>query len=592
MEQRKDKIFITLLSYSLKGKRNWFLLSTVIILVSTMLIPFILGVDKEGFIALGIFEMFVLVFINCLVDNSFLHNDSKLAYYKSKPVTLREQISINIIVNLIFAAYLLILILVSVVFQKMDYDIWEAFKMIIPWLAAGIFIAALSSILSGNTLVAGVMTIFNFALPAIIYLIIQFMFSILENLVPGFSADVLMDYFVNNFYKLKYIYFQVYTNEPVDFIYFLLLGVILAGLTLLILKMLKKRKNENTGSFLVFDGYKYFVSVLACLIVPAGFSVITGRYNIVNAIFVSLLMAALTYYIIIAAMERSFKISNLSMKVFVASMAVFVAMTGCTVVIAGRYKNVVPAAEDVKIAYVQNNGWIYDRIKTFAEDDGQLSESDISQIQKGASVVLFTDQENIKAVTELHREVLSDNKYYDEKNYYYNPEINIIYGMKDGSFIIREYKINNDSTGDNRVKDEIANRLLSSQEFKEKNYYYLYDEKYYSGTDYIINMRLWYDGMGSAPVELNTEGIRKCLVKDIDEKFSKADRDFLMLMGYNYDLPYKEHDGDNYYLDVDIIERNRPADNSDEKNKASYERTYTFRLDEDFENTKDYLNLK
>ena len=105
-------------------------------------------------------------------------------------------------------------------------------------------------------------------------------------------------------------------------------------------------------------------------------------------------------------------------------------------------------------------------------------------------------------------------------------------------------------------------------------------------------MRLWYDGMGSAPVELNTEGIRKCLVKDIDEKFSKADRDFLMLMGYNYDLPYKEHDGDNYYLDVDIIERNRPADNSDEKNKASYERTYTFRLDEDFENTKDYLNLK
>ena len=592
MEQRKDKIFITLLSYSLKGKRNWFLLSTVIILVSTMLIPFILGVDKEGFIALGIFGMFVLVFINCLVDNSFLHNDSKLAYYKSKPVTLREQISMNVMVDLIFAAYLLILIWASVVFQNLDYNISEIFKMIIPWLSAGIFIAALSSILSGNTLIAGVMTIFNFALPAIIYLIIQFMFSILENLVAGFSAGVLMDYFVNNFYKLEYIYFNAYSNKPVDFIYFLLLGAILVGVTLLIFKMLKKRKNENTGSFLVFDGYKYFVSVLACLIVPAGFSVISGRYNIVNAIFVSLLMAALTYYIIIAAMERSFKISGLSMKVFVASMAVFVAMTGCTVAIAGRYKNVVPEAENVKIAYVGNNGWIYSRIKEYTEDDGQLSEADISKIQESYSVVLFTDEANIETVTELHREILSDNKYYDEKEYYYNPEIDIIYGMKDGSFIIREYKINNDSGTDNKAKDEIINRLLSSQEFKKKNYYYLYDEKYYSGTDYIINMRLWYDGMGSAPVELNTEEIRKCLVKDIDERFGKVDGNFLMLMGYNYDLPYKEYDGAIYYLDVDVIDRNRPADNNEDNNKASYDRTYTFQLNEDFKNTKNYLNLK
>ena len=487
-------------------------------------------------------EVFVLVFVNCMVDNSFLHNDSKLAYYKSKPVSMNQQISINIIVNLIFAGYLLILIAASVAFQKLDYEIIKIFKIIIPWLSAGIFTAALSSILSGNTLVAGVLTVFNFALPAIIYLIIQFMFSILENLIAGFSTDVLMDYFVNKFYKLNYIYFDDYYDKPVDFIYFLILGVILICLTLLILKMLKKRKNENTGNFIVFDGYKYFVSVFACLIVPAAFSVISGVYNIASAIIVSLLMAVLTYYIIIATMEKSFKISNLSIKVFVASMAVFVAMMGCTLSIASYYKDAVPSAEDVRIAYVGNSRWVYDSIRTLAEDDGQLSENDISLIQKSSGAVLFTDNENIKAVTELHRAILSDNKYYDEENYYYNPEINIIYYMKDGKFILREYKINNDSGVDNSVKDEIANRILSSQEFKEKNYYYLYDEKYYSGTDYIINMHIWYDGTVSAPVEVNAGAIRECLMKDINERLSKNDGSFLMLTCYNYDLPYKEYD--------------------------------------------------
>jgi hypothetical protein len=591
MEQKKNNIFMPLLLYSLKNKRNWFLLSTVIILVTTMLIPFILRVEEELFIAFGIFEVFVLVFINCLVDNSFLHNDSKLAYYKSKPATLRQQISINIIINVIFAAYLLLLIVLSVVFQKIDYEIFESFKLIIPWLSAGIFLAALSSVLSGNTLIAGVMTIFNFALPAIIYLIIQFMFSILENMVAGFSANVLMDYFVNNFYKLEYIYFSAYQNMDLDFIYFLLLGVILVGITLLIFKMLKKRKNENTGSFIVFDGYKYFVSVIACLIVPAAFSVVSYNNNIVSGIFVSLLMAALTYYIIIAAMERSFRISNLSMKVFVISMAVFVAMTGSTVVIASRYKNVVPAAEDVRVAYVGNDGWLYNSIKRYIEDDGQLSEDDISVLRENYGTVLFTDRENIETVTDLHKEILSDNNYYDEKEYYYSPQIDIIYGMKDGSFIIREYRIYNNSGADNATKDEIAHRLLNSQEFKEKNYYYLYDEKYYSGNDYLLSFRLWYNGIESASVELNTEGIRQHLIKDIDEKSGKTDNNFLRLSSYNYDMPYKEYDGIMYYLDIDVIDKNRP--DYYEGGKPVYnDKVYTIELDEDFKNTRKYLNLK
>ena len=164
---------------SLKGKKNWFFLSTVIIFVTTLLIPYILKAEEEFFILFGIVETFVIVFLNCLTDNSFLHNDSKLAYYKSKPVSFREQISINIASNIVFTGFLLVLIALSVVFQGLDYEIFESFKIIIPWLAAGIFLVSLSSILTGNTLMAGAMTIFNFCLPFIIYLIILFVISIL-----------------------------------------------------------------------------------------------------------------------------------------------------------------------------------------------------------------------------------------------------------------------------------------------------------------------------------------------------------------------------------------------------------------------------
>lgn len=579
MEQKRNNIFMPLLMNSLKAKKNWFFLSTVIIFITTLLIPYILGSDGEFFIAFGIVEVFVLVFINCLVDNSFLHNDSKLAYYKSKPATFREQISINIVINLIFAAFLLVLIVLSVVFHNLNYQILDVFKTIIPWLSAGIFLAALSSILSGNTLVAGLMTIFNFALPAIIFLIIQFMFKILENLVPGFSANVLIDLFLDKFYKLDYIYFIVYTDKGVDFIYFLLLGIILVGITLLIFKMLKRRKNENTGNFIAFDGFKYFVSVLASLIVPALFSIVSYSGNLTSEIIVSLLMAALTYYIIIAVMEKSFRISGLSLKVFVISMAVFIATTGVTIVFANHYKSVVPDAQDVKMAYVGNNSWVYNEINKFIENE---DDEELSEFIKRNNVILYSDKENIETIRNLHRELIVNQKY-DFGDYYTNSII-IVYYMNDGSYLIRDYKIN-ESNENNEVKDEIASNLLNSQEFKEKRFYYLYDEQYYSNNRYDLSIQLRHEADLSYSVDFNE--LRPYLVKDINEEFSQTKNSFMRLSSYNYETYYNykemQYKEPGYYLDITI------RDNND----SSKDLNDTIHIYEgSFKNTREFLNLK
>jgi hypothetical protein len=140
MEKKNN--FMPLLIYSIKEKKNWVLLSTVIIFLTTLVIPYILRADNEFFIMFGIFELFVLILINCLVDNSFLHNESKLTYYMSKPVPLSRQIMINIVANTVFTVYLLVLIIVSVLIQDVDNEILRVFKMLIPWLSAIILLSS------------------------------------------------------------------------------------------------------------------------------------------------------------------------------------------------------------------------------------------------------------------------------------------------------------------------------------------------------------------------------------------------------------------------------------------------------------------
>ncbi|MDD4779482.1 MAG: hypothetical protein PHT02_02590 [Tissierellia bacterium] len=578
----KSSNYSSLLLYSLKNKRSWVILSTVIIFVTTLLVPYILNADKEFFILFGIVETFILVFLNCLIDNNFLHNESKLAYYKSKPVSMKTQISINIIVNIMYTGFLLALISLSVFFQEVNYEIFESFKIIIPWLLVGIMLASLSSILSGNTIMAGAMTIFNFCLPLIIYLIILFIFTILENIVIGFSAKVLMDYFINTIYKIEYIYFLKYANKSIDIIYFVILAVIIIFISLLINKFVKRRKNENTGNFIAFDGYKYFVSVLACLIIPASFSIMSYSNDMISKIIVSLILAILTYYIIIALMEKSFRISMLSAKVFIVSIAIFSAVAGGTVIFANQYKNVVPEAEDVKMAYIGTNRYVATDgyiINQLQKNDNE-SLNNILEWQKINGHVMFTEKDNIENITDLHREILIDQNY--EFLDYYLSNLVIVYWMNDGRVIIRDYKLNrteqtNESEA-NKNKDEIAYKIINSQEMKQRKYFYLYDNKHYNSTNLICYVSS--DITGELIKNIDIDEVRPYLIKDIEKTFTELEDPFLLLV-YNFDFYQdKGMKTNKYYIAIEEIANQNHNNN------------YRFYLNEDFENTLEYLNLK
>ena len=585
MEKKNN--FMPMLIYSIKEKKNWVLLSTVIIFLTTLLIPYILRVDEEVFIMFGIVELFILVLINCLVDNSFLHNESKLTYYSSKPLTLSRQIMINIVTNSVFTAYLLVLIVLSVVFQGLDYEIFRVFKMLVPWLAAIILLASLSSILSGNTLMSGAMTIFNFCLPLIIYLVIMFIFTILENVVIGFSAQSLSEYFLNNIYRLDYLYFTRYIDHgTVDFVYLLLLSIILIFISMLIRRFIKRRKNENTG-FIVFNGFKYFVAVLACLIIPAFFSIsMSGYTGIASRLIISALLAVLSYYIIIAFIEKSFRISKLSIKVFAVSMAIFAAVMVSTVAVANQYKDFVPDPADVKMSFVGNQRWYVTDIDRYINGKYPYENMDISDWKRNRNIITYEDKDIIENITELHKEILKDQTFYHQSTYYGINNFVIAYWMKDGSTVIRNYTLTptDQLTKEHEAKNELANKIINSKDYKEQKFYYLYDEKYYSGRNLYVKLRNINDySMVLEDISLN-DGLRDVLIKDIDNLFIKNDGAFIELilnfnMNYNKDAQLREQ----VYL-LEIYEKTSNSDG--EYSEKYFDEIY---LNDKYVNTLNFL---
>ncbi|MFA7550826.1 MAG: hypothetical protein WCZ68_08810, partial [Sedimentibacter sp.] len=352
----------------------------------------------------------------------------------------------------------------------------------------------------------------------------------------------------------------------IDLTYLLLLPIIMIFISLLINKFIKRRKNENTG-FIVFDGFKYFVAVLACLIIPAAFSISFSRHiNIGSRLFISALLAVLSYYIIIAFIEKSFRISRSSIKVFLVSMVIFTAVTGSTVAIANQYKDLVPNPEDVQMAYVGNQRWSINEIDRFLKDDYKSENLDFTEWKRNRNIVTYEDKDSIKNIAELHKEILKDQTFYHQSNYYGVNSFVIAYWMKDGSTIIRDYKLTAQDpfTKEHEVKIDLANKLLNSNDYKKQNFYYLYDEEYFSGRNLYAKLKRVND-YNTILEDVNLNDLRDVLRQDIDNIFIENDMAFIELFmhfnmhydketileeqGYILEIYEKTSDADQNYLD-------------------------------------------
>jgi len=352
--------FKTVLLDSLYSKKNWFLISFAILIITVLIMPLLLVNDiQEGNIVVGMVEIFILVFINMIIDFSYLHDSRKLSYYTSKPMTSLQRVNLIIITNLIFTAILIgILAVINLI---AGVDVHEMYIITIPWLAAGILTAAFSSILTGNSIAAAVATVVNFTLPLSFLAVLNYLFTIIEDLALGFNANILFNSFVDKYYKINNLYFLNYFDKGINWTYFFQVAVIMTVLYLIGYKLLKRRKNERTSELVVYDGYKYFISLFLATLVPIGFSLALRTESFIGKMAVFVLLSALGYYIINAILEKSFSPSLKGLKMYIIYLVAFGVFIMGGNVATNHYEYYVPEAEDVKYTFVGNSMYHYIR---------------------------------------------------------------------------------------------------------------------------------------------------------------------------------------------------------------------------------------
>lgn len=506
----------TLIYDRLYAKKNWLLISIAILLITVVLLPIlIIGKIREENIIIGIVEIFIIVFINCIISFNYFHDSRKLSYYVSKPITNIQKVNISIITNIIFTAVLLGILLIIINFSVLEFEILEIFIVIIPWLLVGILVAALSCILTGNSIIAGISTIINFTLPLSFLTIIMYMFKIVEDIAVGFNADILLNNFMDKYYRLDYLYFLRYFENGISISYFVILIILIVFVYSLIYLLLKRRQNERAGDFIVYDGYKNLISVLVASLVPIGFLIIIDSGDFISKIISFFVLSALTYYIIVAILEKSFRVSKSALKLFAVFMVVFLLFIAGANIATNSFENYVPNINDVKSVYLGDSTIAYSK---HLRKGVHVYDIDEDFINEAKDISIYTEKENIESIINLHKELIN-NRNFD--NY---STLVISYYLKNGKIVTRYYELEN-SESYNGKKDNIIKLLVNSKEFKEKIFGFIYDDEYVNnfgirkitfninGSEFRGNFELDKD-------EIDLERFRNTLKKDYDNYFN------------------------------------------------------------------------
>ena len=280
---------------------------------------------------------------------------------------------------------------------------------------------------------------------------------------------------------------------------------------------MKKRKNENIGEFVIFKGYENFVAMIFSLLVPFIFTSIMPSNNFVLKLIAFIILGTLTYYIATIILEKSFKISMLSYKVFAIFMTLFI----ITVIGIGTFltyfNDQVPAIDDIDRVLITNTSWFFSDSKERGTD---IQDVNIDNYQEYNVNVYETDQA-LEGIQKIHQGILKG------ATSQFSENINIIYFMKDGSEIRRYFTLRgHDGDSNNFLFKEGIDQWISSQEYKEKKMPFVFDDTF---------ARKYEDGFLTVNYEnekhnfiLETsllEELRTVLASDINESLKDVNYD-------------------------------------------------------------------
>lgn len=518
---------LNLVIHSLKSKKNWFLLNLAITVIITIIMPTLFR-DNYGFFSA--FTMFItagLILISNFRELSFLHDDRKISYYLSKPISMMNKVNIALISNIIFTTVVFLLTfaissLAGAVFsanalEKFEYlDFVNNNLSFVDTMYASLiilnFALILSSILTGNGTVSVFVTIFNYAIPIILLLIITFVCNIIDNTIIGMSTEAMIQSFVDKFLPIDKIYFFDYASrKAIDIFYFLRLIAYFVVTYVLTIFAVKTRRNERTGDFIIHNGFKYFMSIFASLLLPMFVTSNMRNYDIITIVTVLVLLSALSYYILISAFNRSFKISKQALQIYIPFIIIFAASIFISSAVLKVRATFIPDASDVKAVYLgSNTSYLKNAEYLQATDDkwDSLIKAKYDEIKDNDSLIILQEKDSIKKVSKLQQALI------DKKEERYYRDFKIIYFLNNGKKVVRTYAMPYDYEED-YVKNEIID-IVRTEEFIQKKFKVFYDENYINNVKF-KNVFVFRNDTQHELVDFNYKEFAKLYMEDYRE---------------------------------------------------------------------------
>jgi len=475
MEMKAIMYNTKLFKKTLGEKKSWALLTGLILAIILFMIPLLLETSiSDGFIITGSFVVTVITVISTLIDFNYLHDARKFSYYSSKPINKLQRMNQVFLVNLTFAMVFQGILMVLTVI--LDFDLQYIFAPIIPSTLVLILLVGVGSQLSGHTVFAALATAFNYLLPLILYGILNLSLVLIQSVTQPYNVSLVVTDFLNKYINLEFIYFFEAANEA-GLGYYIYVFALVAGLYLYNLQLLRTRENEKIGNFIVYKKYEYFVAMIFSLILPFMFIYAMPRGNTGLRMITFVMLASLVYYVASIIMEKTFKLEFKSYKFLATYLACFLILVYSIGFVTNKADQSLPEADEIESVMVSSRSQFY---KHYGESTSITRIEDKDYMAYG--VDFYTSPEAIESVLKVNEGIV-DGK--GLPNYF---DLNIIYKLKDGSYVRRYYSIfdgEGEFVGDINQSSYALGlyELIRTDEYKAGQYPLVYDHDLIEGSE-------------------------------------------------------------------------------------------------------------
>lgn len=424
--------------------KRWFIFTTVMLSVITIVVPMLFEHDPIYFIIPGVSALFLISFVMMLSQLNFLHESKAFAYVASKALPLKSRIYGIVITQALFCgAFLIFLYGVgyfsgTALINHGRFGIPELnllFTTVSAWVLILLLLVPLSALLSGTTISAAVSTLFNFSIPVSIFGVIYFVINVANKGTVGLNVHDIMGELILRFYRIDYIY---HVNAP-WYAMAILLPLTLGVLFYLLNWAIKNRKHERIGQSFVFKGYKVFILFLLSLLAPLGLTLLLSEASF-SAQWVSvLILGSITLYILLAILDKNLKLSRKAYQLIGAYLVGVSLCIGIATLGLNFYIGQIPDLSKVDAVILCNDSWVRDHKGNYH------SIYDLGALTKTGDLPIYRSEGMKKQVHLLHQLIIEEpqalNFYKGAIGWQSDMNFNLVYLMNDGSRRIFPFKI-------------------------------------------------------------------------------------------------------------------------------------------------------